>query len=106
MSYQTQAITMKTKNKQEKPKWFTGAWYKTGDIVENPFSGEFCELTGPELSMYDFIKGAEYTLAVNAQNSGDFYIEDPSMVKLQKDMIKGLDWFRSANSSAYMTLLD
>ena len=37
--------------------------------------------------MYDFIKGAEYTLAVNAQNSGDFYIEDPSMVKLQKDMI-------------------
>ena len=56
--------------------------------------------------MYDFIKGAEYTLAVNAQNSGDFYIEDPSMVKLQKDMIKGLDWFRSENSSAYMTLLD
>ena len=98
---------MKTKtNKQEKPKWFHGAWYDKGDIVENPFSGEFCELTGPELSMYDFIKGAEYTLAVNAQNSGDFYIEDPAMVKLQKDMIKGLDWFRSANATAYMTLLD
>ena len=98
---------MKTKtNKQEKPKWFHGAWYDKGDIVENPFSGEFCELTGPELSMYDFIKGAEYTLAENAQNSGDFYIEDPSMVKLQKDMIKGLDWFRSENSLAYMTLLD
>ena len=98
---------MKTKtNKQEKPKWFTGAWYKTGDIVENPFSGEFCELTGPELSMYDFIKGAEYTLAIHAGGSMDFYVADPTMVKLQKDMIKGLDWFRSANSSAYMTLLD
>ena len=96
---------MKTKNKQEKPKWFTGAWYKTGDIVENPFSGEFCELTGPELSMYDFIKGAEYTLAIH---TGDdiFGIKDPSMVKLQKDMIKALEWFRSKNSSAYMTLLD
>ena len=91
--------------KQEKPKWFDGAWYETGDIVENPFTGEFCELTGPELSMYDFIKGAEYTLNIHA-GANDFYVEDPSMVKLQKDMIKGLDWFRSANSSAYMTLLD
>ena len=97
---------MKTQtNKQEKPKWFTGAWYKTGDIVTNPFSGEFCELTGPELSMYDFIKGAEYTLAIHAGDD-PFGIEDPALVKLQKDMIKGLDWFRSENSSAYMTLLD
>jgi len=88
---------MKTQtNKQEKPKWFKGAWYDTGDTVSNPFSGEEYKLTGPELSMYDFIKGAEYTL----------YIEDPSMVKLQKEMIKALDWFRSQNSRAYMTLLD
>lgn len=95
----------KKKNKQEKPNWFHGAWYKTGDIVTNPFSGEFCELTGPELSMYDFIKGAEYTLAIH---TGDdlFGIKDPAMVKLQKDMIKGLDWFRSENPTAYMTLLD
>ena len=98
--------TKKTNNKQERPKWFKGAWYKTGDIVENPFSGEFCELTGPELSMYDFIKGAEYTIAIHQQQTGDFYIEDPMLVKLQKDMIKALDWFRSANSSAYMVLLD
>jgi hypothetical protein len=99
---------MKTlmKNKQEKPKWFKGAWYKTGDIVENPFSGEFCELTGPELSMYDFIKGAEYTLAIHASHNDEFYVQDPSMVKLQKEMIKGLDWFRSENSKAYMILLD
>ena len=56
--------------------------------------------------MYNFIKGAEYTISVNLQNSGDFYVEDPAMVKLQKEMIKGIDWFRSENSSAYMTLLD
>ena len=106
MSYQTQAITMKTKtNKQERPKWFHGAWYETGDTVKNPFSGDSCKLTGPELSMYDFIKGAEYTLAIHAGNN-DFYVQDPAMVKLQKDMIKGLDWFRSANSSASMTVLD
>ena len=106
MSYQTQTITiMKTKNKQEKPKWFKGAWYKDGDMVENPFTGEKYLLSGPELSMYDFIKGAEYTLAIHT-NGDPFGIEDPTMVRLQKDMIKGLDWFRSENPTAYMTLLD
>ena len=96
---------MKTKNKQEKPKWFKGAWYKDGDMVENPFTGEKYLLSGPELSMYDFIKGAEYTLAIHT-NGDPFGIEDPTMVRLQKDMIKGLDWFRSENPTAYMTLLD
>tara|TARA_B100001287_G_C22574366_1_gene477858 strand:- start:508 stop:801 length:294 start_codon:yes stop_codon:yes gene_type:complete len=97
---------MTTKNKQEKPKWFTGAWYVTGDTVTNPFSGETYELTGPELSMYNFIKGAEYTISINLEKTGDFYVEDPALVRLQKDMIKGLDWFRSENSKAYMVLLD
>ena len=97
---------MKTKNKQEKPKWFTGAWYVTGDTVTNPFSGETYELTGPELSMYNFIKGAEYTISINLEKTGDFYVEDPALVRLQKDMIKGLDLFRSENSKAYMVLLD
>jgi len=94
----------KMKNKQEKPKWFKGVWYNDGDMVENPFTGEKYLLSGPELSMYDFIKGAEFTLAMHAGN--DPWIEDPTMVKLQKDMIKGLDWFRSENPTAYMTLLD
>ena len=106
MSYQTQKnTTMKTKTKQEKPKWFKGVWYNDGDMVQNPFTGEKYLLSGPELSMYDFIKGAEYTLAIHASNSGG-YVEDPTMVKLQKDMIKGIDWFRSENPTAYMTLLD
>ncbi len=98
---------MTTKNnKQEKPKWFTGAWYKTGDIVQNPFSGELYELTGPELSMYNFIKGAEYTININYEKTGEFFVEDPAIVKLTNDMRKGLDWFRSENPTAYMTLLD
>ena len=56
--------------------------------------------------MYNFIKGAEYTISINLEKTGDFYVEDPALVRLQKDMIKGLDWFRSTNPSAYMTLLD
>ena len=96
---------MATKNKQQKPKWFKGVWHTQGDTVINPFSGESYELTGPELSMYDFIKGAEYTINMHAP-ADDFYITDPSIAKLQTDMIKGIDWFRSENPTAYMTLLD
>ena len=90
------------KTKQEKPKWFTGAWYDTGDTVRNPFSGDSCELTGPELSMYDFIKGAEYTIAVQFDND----ILHPDVARISDDMRKGLDWFRQENPKAYMTLLD
>ena len=57
--------------------------------------------------MYDFIKGAEYTLTIHDRDIfDDSGVQDPSMVKLQKDMIKALDWFRSENPTAYMTLLD
>ena len=97
---------MKKKNKQEKPKWFKGVWYNEGDMVENPFTGEKYLLSGPELSMYDFIKGAEYTIAVNYEKTGDFFVEDPAIVKLTNNMRKGLDWFRDANPRAYMILLD
>ena len=93
---------MKTKNKQEKPKWFKGMWYNNGETVSNPFTGETAELTGPELSMYDFIKGAEYTIAVQFDND----ILHPEVAKISNDMRKGLDWFRVQNPSAYMTLLD
>ena len=97
---------MKTKNKQEKPKWFTGVWYKDGDVVKNPFSGEKCLISGPELSMYDFIQGAQYTIEIYMQKTGEFYVEDPIITKLIKDQRKAIDWFRSENPTAYMTLLD
>ena len=80
------------------PKWFDGTHYSEGSEVTNPFSGESYKLNGTELSMYDFIKGAEFMIEMNKgniQTSG-----------IQEDMIKALDWFRSANAKAYMVLLD
>lgn len=71
----------------ELPKWYDGAKYTEGNLVENPFTGEQAILTPNELAMYDLIKGAEAF--------GRYDI-----------MRKGLDWFRGANARAYMILLD
>lgn len=86
--------TMK-KNKQELPKWFNGEVYTEGSIVENPFSKEEYELNNIELSMYDFIIGANM-------------LAERGMIapKNQADMQKGLTWFRKNNPEAYMALLD
>ena len=48
--------------KQIKPKWFNGVVYLEGATVKNPFSGEEYELNALELSIYDFIIGANMTL--------------------------------------------
>ena len=93
-----------TKKKQTKPNWFKGAWYSSPEEVTNPFSGESCLLTGAEASMYDFIMGATYTIEVTFDINAT--IEDPAITKLRKDLIKGMDWFRSQNPKAYMKLLD
>ncbi len=87
------------KNKTQLPKWFNGTTYKDGDTVENRFSGETYKLTNLELSMYDFIMGATMTLEM----SGIF---NPNSISIQKDLRKGLDWFRKHNIKAYMVLLD
>ena len=55
--------------------------------MSNPYTGEWADLSAEELSMYDVIKGAEFT-------------------RNYKILQKGLDWFRRANAEAYMTLLD
>lgn len=81
------------------PKWFEGAKYTEGDIVENPFSGAEFYLNRDELSMYDFLKGAEYTLIVMSE-------EDKMDDQLVKDFDRGRDWFRKNNIDAYMALLD
>ena len=88
---------MKTKTK-ELPKWFDGSHYSNGDTVINPFSGESFYLDRTELSMYDFIKGSEFVLAMNKGYE--------STSKLVNEMRKGLDWFRKNNAKAYMVLLD
>tara|TARA_R110000787_G_scaffold278991_1_gene388953 strand:- start:154 stop:432 length:279 start_codon:yes stop_codon:yes gene_type:complete len=92
---------MKTKTKtQELPSWFDGLLYPEGETVTNPFSGESYKLNATELSMYDFIKGAEYIMEMKG---GPFGKDSPV---IQREMIKGLDWFRRANGKAYMVLLD
>ena len=77
------------------PKWFDGTIYEEGDTVSNPYTGESIDLTAEELSMYDFIKGAEFVMSGMNANT-----------KLISEMRKGLDWFRRANPEAYMVLLD
>jgi hypothetical protein len=78
---------MSTKTQKPLPKWFDGQVYTEGGTVSNPYTGDKAELSAEELSMYDVIKGAEFT-------------------RHYKLLQKGLDWFRQANAEAYMTLLD
>ena len=94
---------MKTKTK-ELPKWFNGEHYSHGETVTNHFSGESYELNGTELSMYDFIKGAEYVIGM--KGGGEIGEMHESTIEIQREMIKGLDWFRKNNAKAYMVLLD
>ncbi len=82
------------------PDWFNGEIYEMGDEVRNPFSGETALLTAEELSMYDLIMGAQLLIE---ENGGIFKKE---AFKYQKDLRKGLDWFRKVNPKAYMVLLD
>ena len=79
----------------ELPKWFNGHVYDEGDTVTNPFSGQSYELTAEELSMYDFIIGANQLMEMG--------MHAPKTVN---DMRKGLTWFRKNNPEAYYVLLD
>ena len=81
--------------KQELPDWFDGALYEEGDTVSNPFTGVEVELTAVELSMYDFIMGAQMCFDMGMKNN-----------KMLDDFHKGLRWFSKNNINAYMDLLD
>ena len=83
--------------KNNLPAWFKGMQYEKGDKVKNIFSGEEYELNATELSMYDFIIGSQTVMEMAPKRV------NPEMIK---DFQKGLDWFRSNNSEAYMVLLD
>ena len=89
--------------KQKTPKWFEGSVYERGSTVTTPFSGETYKLNALELSIYDFIMGANLVLedAYDKQQKPSKRLQ-----KITKDLYKGLDWFRSNNSEAYMVLLD
>lgn len=86
---------MTTNKEQPLPKWFTGMLYTSGDTVTNPFSGESYDLTPAELSMYDFIMGAQMMMERGHHDK-----------KLMTDFRKALTWFQKANIKAYMVLLD
>jgi hypothetical protein len=87
---------MNTKTKIQKlPKWFDGSHYSDGETVTNPFSGEEIYLNRTELSMYDFLIGAQMLF--------DMGMPDKSILN---DFHKGLDWFKKNNARAYMVLLD
>ena len=84
------------KEKQQLPKWFNGELYEEGATVQNRFSGEEIELNAMELSMYDFVMGSTIVLEM----AGGYKHTSVDLLR------KGLDWFRTNNPSAYMTLLD
>ena len=92
-----------SKKKQVKPKWFDGVVYQEGTTVQNPFSGETYKLNALELSIYDFVIGANRVLeeAYDRQEAPSKRLE-----KIMKDLYKGLDWFKVNNAEAYMILLD
>ena len=59
----------------------------TIEKVQNPYSGESCELPRYAVAVYDVIKGAEL-------------LDD------HKTMRKGLDWFQKNFTNQYYVLLD
>ena len=84
------------------PKWFNGTTYDTGETVTNPFSGEEYKLTNLELSIYDFIIGAQMVFGIHQEKQPNKNIR-PQLIK---DFDEALYWFRRNNSKAYMVLLD
>ena len=82
--------------KQQLPKWFKGELYEEGAVVQNRFGGDSIELNNVELSMYDFVMGSSILMEM----SGGYRHTDVNELR------KGLDWFRTHNSRAYMVLLD
>ena len=87
----------KSKTEQKLPKWFKGMIYEKGAEVRNPFSGESYELTGVELSLYDFIIGCQMVFD-NAPST----MTNKRITEFQK----ALTWFRNNNPEAYYVLLD
>ncbi len=83
--------------KPKAPKWFKGMLYTKGEKVTNPFSGESYELTGLELSIYDFIIGCQMV-----------FDNAPSTMTKKRinEFDKALNWFRVNNPEAYYVLLD
>ena len=92
-----------SKKKQVKPEWFDGVVYQKGTTVQNPFSGETYKLNALELSIYDFIMGANVVLEEAFDNKVE---SNERLDKIYNDLYLGLDWFKEHNAKAYVVLLD
>ena len=89
--------SQKKSKEQTLPKWFKGMVYREGAEVTNPFSGESYELTGVELSLYDFIIGCQMVFDT---------VPDTMTSKRVKEFQEAITWFRDNNPEAYYVLLD
>ena len=89
--------SQKKSKEQTLPKWFEGMVYREGAEVTNPFSGQSYELTGVELSLYDFIIGCQMVFDS---------VPNSATEKRIRDFQKALMWFRKNNPEAYYVLLD
>jgi len=89
--------------KEKLSDWFEGELYTEGANVQNRFTGEEITLNAEELSVYDFIMGAEMYLGM--QLEGDDKLESSDIKFLKENMHKGIKWFRSTNLKAYKILL-
>ncbi len=89
--------------KEKLSDWFEGELYTEGAEVPNRFTGEKVTLNAEELSVYDFIMGAEMYLGM--QLEGDDKLESSDIKFLKENMHKGIKWFRSTNLKAYKILL-
>ena len=87
---------------QTVPKWFEGTVYDEGEVVMNRWSGAEYELNALELSIYDMIMGAQ--TVIDMKYNGDML--NPKTAYFQREMRKGLDWFKVNEPKAYMVLLD
>ena len=89
--------------KQVHPKWFEGVVDDKGTPVTHPLSGEEYKLNALELSIYDFVIGANRVLEEAYDRQ-----EEPNdrTRKIYDDLHLGLDWFKEHNAKAYMVLLD
>ena len=86
-----------SKKEQKLPIWFKGMIYTQAETVTNPFSGESYELTGVELSLYDFIIGCQMVFDT---------VPNTMTNKRITEFQKALNWFRDNNPEAYYVLLD
>ena len=76
----------------ELPEWFTGEVHTKGEVVKHPVTGKPYPLTATELSMYNYLTGAQLITEIGINHQGNF--------EMMKEMMKaakscGVDYVKS-----------